>query len=95
MTARSRAAVAAVVEAKAKRSKTASIRRYKAEVTKHIRAIRETLFGKMSHRKLVRHIASNSAEWQTFVDAAEMSTKWDSKRIRDEFFSPKVRGKKR
>ena len=95
MSDRSRAAVLASLAAKAKRSGQALIRRAKAEATKHVRAVREALFGKQSHTKLRRHIASNSAEWQTFVDAAEMSTKWDSKRIRDEFFSPKVRGKKR
>jgi hypothetical protein len=96
MTQRSRQAVKAALEAQSKRGRAALAKAAKIAGTKHVRDVRDALFPEsMTHKKLVKHIKSNSPEWQTYVDAAEMSTKWDSRRIRDEYFSPKVRGKKR
>lgn len=96
MTQRSRQAVKAALEAQAKRSRATLTKAAKIAGAKHVKAVRGALFPEgMTHKKLVKHIKSNSPEWQTYVDAAEMSTKWDSRRIRDEYFSPKVKGKRR
>jgi hypothetical protein len=84
-------AARSVPAAQAKRFKKRSRAAIKGVATKNIRDLRHQTFGNASHKKLVRHIHSNTPKWQEFVDAAERSTSWDSRRIRDEYFSPTVK----
>jgi hypothetical protein len=63
--------------------------------TRKTRAAREEYFNGASHAELLRHLKNNTPEWQAFQEVAKRSTKWDTQRIKDEFFSPKVRGKRK
>jgi len=74
-----------------KKKRTAAV---KTLATKTAKKIRESLFRGLSRSELERHIRNNSAEWQMYETFAAAAAKWDQKRIRDELFSPKVRGKR-
>jgi hypothetical protein len=85
-----RAREKAIVANFKKRSRAA----LKAALTRKLRQIREELFSTLSHSELVRQIRNSTRDWVHFQEMASRAAGWDARRIRDEFFSPKVRGKK-
>jgi hypothetical protein len=76
------------------RRRTRSEAARKSRGTRAARDAREEYFDGASREELLRHYKNNTPEWQAYLEVATRAARWDSRRIRDEFFSPKVRGKK-
>jgi len=83
-----------VKEEQAKRSRKRSRRAKRGVKTRTTRELRRDLFEGATHAELLRHLQNASSDWVFFKEQAGRGAGWDTRRIRDEFFSPKVKGKR-